>query len=177
MKNNKKQTQVPLFMDIPNNGLYTLHAEEFNVEDGLILLEDKQEQLIEDITLNDTYTFYATAGVCSNRFVIHFMLPNAVPTAQGPSNNWVEDQTSFEEVGDVQITSDARGKVVITLDQTENSKVEGTVQIIDANGRVVYNGALEGVESTIQLEVPSGVYYLQVQSGSITEKKKLFIQD
>ncbi|MEN9969606.1 MAG: hypothetical protein RIR94_1811, partial [Bacteroidota bacterium] len=142
-----------------------------------ILLEDKQEQIIQDITLNDTYTFYATSGVCSNRFVIHFMLPNAVPTAQGPSNNWVDNQTFLDEVGDVQITSDARGKVVITLDQTENSKAEGTVNVTDANGRMVYSGTLEGVESMIQLEVPTGVYYLTVQSGSTTEKKKVFIQD
>jgi hypothetical protein len=177
MKNNKKQTSVPLFIDIPSAGLFTLHAEEFNVEDGLILLEDKQEQMIQDITLNDTYTFYAASGVCSNRFVIHFKMPNAVPTAQGPSNNWAEDQVAFNEVGDVQITSDARGKVVITLEQTENSKVEGTVQVTDANGRMVYNGTLEGVQSTIQLDVPSGIYYLTVQSGNITENKKVFIQD
>jgi hypothetical protein len=104
-------------------------------------------------------------------------MPNAVPTAQGPSNNWAEDQVAFNEVGDVQITSDARGKVVITLEQTENSKVEGTVQVTDANGRMVYNGTLEGVQSTIQLDVPSGIYYLTVQSGNITENKKVFIQD
>lgn len=177
MKSNKKQTSVPLFIDIPSTGLFTLHAEEFNVEDGLILLEDKQEQMMQDITLNDTYTFYATAGVCSNRFVIHFKMPNAVPTAQGPSNNWADDQTVFNEVGDVQITSDARGKVVITLEQTEDVKVEGVVQVTDANGRMVYNGALEGVQSTIQLNVPSGIYYLSVQTGNITENKKVFIQD
>jgi hypothetical protein len=42
---------------------------------------------------------------------------------------------------------------------------------------MVYSGTLEGVESMIQLEVPTGVYYLTVQSGSTTEKKKVFIQD
>jgi hypothetical protein len=177
MKNNKKQTSVPLFIDIPSSGLFTLHAEEFNVEDGLILLEDKQEQMIQDITLNDTYTFYAASGICSNRFVIHFKMPNAVPTAQGPSNNWVDDQTVLNEVGDVQITSDARGKVVITLDQAEDVKTEGMVQVTDANGRVVYSGVLEGVQSIIQLNVPSGIYYLTVQSGNSTENKKVFIQD
>lgn len=177
MKNNKKQTSVPLFIDIPSTGLFTLHAEEFNVEEGLILLEDKQEQMMQDITLNDTYTFYATSGVCSNRFVIHFKMPNAVPTAQGPSNNWADDQTVFNEAGGVQITSDARGKVVIALEQTEDVKVEGMVQVTDANGRKVYNGTLDGVLSTIQLDVPSGIYYLTVQSGNITEKKKVFIQD
>jgi hypothetical protein len=177
MKNNKKQTSVPLFIYIPSTGLFTLHAEEFNVEEGLILLEDKQEQMMQDITLNDTYTFYATSGVCSNRFVIHFKMPNAVPTAQGPSNNWADDQTVFNEAGGVQITSDARGKVVIALEQTEDVKVEGMVQVTDANGRKVYNGTLDGVLSTIQLDVPSGIYYLTVQSGNITEKKKVFIQD
>jgi len=67
--------------------------------------------------------------------------------------------------------------VQISLDQPETDKVEGTVQATDANGRVVYSGALEGLTTEFQLNVPSGIYYLTVQSGNMREKKKVFIQD
>jgi hypothetical protein len=77
----------------------------------------------------------------------------------------------------VQIAADSKGKVQISLDQPETDKVEGTVQATDANGRVVYSGVLEGLTTEFQLNVPSGIYYLTVQSGNMMEKKKVFIQD
>jgi hypothetical protein len=104
-------------------------------------------------------------------------MPDATITAQGPSNSWVEDETSYTEGGSVQITADAKGKVQISLDQPETDKVEGTVQATDANGRVVYSGALEGLTTEFQLNVPSGIYYLTVQNGYLIENKKVFIQD
>jgi hypothetical protein len=51
------------------------------------------------------------------------------------------------------------------------------VQATDANGRVVYSGTLEGLTTTLELNVPSGIYYLTVQSGNMTEQKKVFIQE
>jgi hypothetical protein len=67
--------------------------------------------------------------------------------------------------------------VQINVDQAEADRVEGTVQATDANGRVVYSGTLEGLTTTLELNVPSGIYYLTVQSGNMTEQKKVFIQD
>jgi hypothetical protein len=157
--------------------VYQLQLTEYLLEDGIILLEDKQEGTIQDFTIHDTYAFYANSGVLQNRFVLHFFMPDATITAQGPSNSWVEEETSYTEGGSVQITADAKGKVQISLDQPETEKVEGTVQATDANGRVVYSGALEGALTTLELNVPSGIYYLTVQSGNMMEKKKVFIQD
>ena len=89
LKNNKKKISAPLYIDLPTSKVYQLQLVEFNMEDGLILLEDKQEGVIQDFTINDTYTFFADAGNLQNIFVIHFTLPYAGPTAQGPSNNLV----------------------------------------------------------------------------------------
>jgi autotransporter-associated beta strand protein len=177
LKNNKKKISVPLYLELPQSKVYQLQLAEYNLEDGLILLEDKQEGTIQDFTINDTYAFYANSGVLSNRFVLHFFMPDATITAQGPSNSWVEEETSYTEGGSVQITADAKGKVQISLDQPETEKVEGTVQATDANGRVVYSGALDGALTTLELNVPSGIYYLTVQCGNMMEKKKVFIQD
>jgi hypothetical protein len=177
LNSNKKKISVPLYLELPTSKVYELQLAEYLLEDGIILLEDKQEGTIQDFTIHDTYAFYANSGVLSNRFVLHFFMPDATITAQGPSNSWVEDETSYTEGGSVQITADAKGKVQISLDQPETDKVEGTVQATDANGRVVYSGVLEGLTTEFQLNVPSGIYYLTVQNGFLIENKKVFIHD
>ena len=177
LKNNKKKISVPLYLELPESKVYNLQLAEYILEDGLILLEDKQEGTIQDFTIHETYAFYANSGVLSNRFVLHFYMPDATITAQGPSNSWVEEETSYTEGGNVQITADSKGKVQISLEQPETEKVDGTVQATDANGKVVYTGKLVGALTLFELNVPAGIYYLTVQSGIMIEKKKVFIQD
>ena len=177
LNSNKKKISVPVYLELPESKVYNLQLADYNLEDGLILLEDKQEGTIQDFTIHDTYAFYANSGVLQNRFVLHFYMPDATITAQGPSNNWVAEEGSYTEGGNILISSDAKGKVQISLDQPESEKVEGTVQATDANGRVVYAGALEGLTTEFQLNVPSGIYYLTVQTGNMIENKKVFIQD
>ena len=177
LKNNKKKISVPLYLELPQSKVYQLQLADFNLEDGLILLEDKQEGTIQDFTIHDTYAFYANSGVLQNRFVLHFYAPDATITAQGPSNTWVAEEGSYTEGGNIAISSDAKGKVQISLDQPETDRVEGTVQVTDANGRIVHSGALEGLTTEFQLNVPSGIYYLTVQSGNLIENKKVFIQE
>jgi hypothetical protein len=177
LNSNKKKISVPLYLELPTSKVYELQLANYNLEDGLILLEDKQEGTIQDFTINDTYAFYANSGVLQNRFVLHFFMPDATITAQGPSNSWAEEEGSYTEGGNILISSDSKGKVQISLDQPETEKVEGTVQATDANGKVVYKGALEGLMTVFQLNVPSGIYYLTVQSGNIIENQKVFIQE
>ena len=177
LKNNKKKIYVPLYLELPTSKVYQLQLSEYIMEDGLIILEDKQEGTMQDFTIHDTYAFYANSGVLSNRFVLHFFMPDATITAQGPSNSWVEDETSYTEGGQIVIAADGKGKVQITLDQPQTDNVDGSVQAMDANGRVVYSGKLEGMNTAFQLNVPSGIYYLSVQSGNLIEKKKVFIQE
>ncbi len=177
LKNNKKKVSVPLYLELPETKSYTLQLSEYMVEDGLILLEDKQEGTIQDFTLMENYSFYANSGLLQNRFVLHFILPDPELTTQGPSNSWVASEGSYTEGGDVEIFNDDRGNIEITLNQPEDQKVEGTVFVTDMNGKAVYSGQLEGIITAIELDVPSGIYYLTVQSGTLIEKKKVFIQE
>ena len=177
LKNNKKKVSVPLYLELPTTKSYTLQLSEYMVEDGLILLEDKQEGTIQDFTLLGNYTFFANSGVLSNRFVLHFILPDATITAQGANNDWLAPQTSYTEGGNVQISSDSKGSIQVIIDQPEDQKVEGTVFVTDMNGKEVYKGQLDGNVTEFELNVPSGIYYLTVQSGTLIEKKKVFIQE
>jgi hypothetical protein len=177
LKNNKKKVSVPLYLELPTSKSYTLQLSEYVIDNGLILLEDKLEGTMQDFTLLGSYTFYANSGLLQNRFVLHFILPDAEFTNQGPSNSWVGPETSYTEGGNVQITNDDRGNIQITVDQPEEQKVEGTVCVTDMNGKEIYKGQLDGITTAVELNVPAGIYYLTVQSGVLFEKKKVFIQE
>jgi hypothetical protein len=176
LKNNKKKISVPLYLELPTSKVYQLQLSEYIMEDGLILLEDKQEGTMQDFTIHDTYAFYANSGVLSNRFVLHFFMPDATITAQGPSNSWVEDESAINEGGSILVSSNGRGKVTIQQDIDITATEKGSVVVRDAAGRVVYEGQLDGTQTSIQLDTPSGVYFVEVQLNGKLEVKKIFVQ-
>jgi hypothetical protein len=176
LKNNKKKISVPLYLELPTAKVYQLQLSEYIMEDGLILLEDKQEGTMQDFTIHDTYAFYANSGVLSNRFVLHFFMPDATITAQGPSNSWVQDENEVNEGGSILVSSNGRGKVTIQQDIDPQAADGSQVIIRDASGRMVYEGQLEGTQTSLQLDAPSGVYFVEVQLNGQVEVKKIFVQ-
>ena len=176
LKNNKKKISVPLYLELPTSKVYKLQLSEYIMENGLILLEDKQEGTIQDFTINTIYSFYANSGLLSNRFVLHFMAPDNGIGAQGPSNNWVEEENAINEGGSILVSSNGRGKVTIQQDIDQSSTSKGGVVIRDANGKVVYNGQLTGSATTLELNTPSGIYFVEVELNGQVEMKKIFVQ-
>ena len=176
LKNNKKKISVPLYLELPTSKVYQLQLSEYIMEDGLILLEDKQEGTIQVFTIHDTYEFYANSGVLSNRFVLHFFMPDAGVSAQGPSNSWVEEESAINEGGSILVSSNGRGKVTITQDIEATPTAQGSVVVRDAAGRIVYEGQIEGTQTNIQLSTPSGIYFVEVQFNGQEEVKKIFVE-
>ena len=176
LKNNKKKISVPLYLELPTSKVYQLQLSEYIMEDGLILLEDKQEGTIQDFTINDTYAFYANSGVLSNRFVLHFYMPDAGVSAQGPSNSWVEEESVINEGGSILVSSNGRGKVTITQDIDATPSEKGSVVVRDAAGREIYNGQLTGSATNLELDAPSGIYFVSVELNGQVEVKKIFVQ-
>ena len=177
LKNNKKKSSIPLYLELPTSKVYQLQLNEFNMEEGVILLEDKLEGTIQDFTIHDTYAFYANSGVLTNRFVLHFFMPDATITAQGPSNTWVDEEVTINEGGSLSVSSDGRGKLTIDQDIDTSATEKGAVIVRDASGREVYNGQLEGAQTVIQVDAPSGVYFVEVSFLGELEVKKIFIQE
>jgi autotransporter-associated beta strand protein len=172
MKNQKARTSVPLTMELPTSKSYTFQAEEFNIEDGLILLEDKQEGVIQDLTINPTYSFFGNAGTNATRFVVHFQLANAPILVGGPQE--LESLGSDELMSEnIQIISNNQGKVTIRLD--EGFKPEGSIRIFDASGRHVEQTDFNDQETTIQLNEQAGMYFVEVTAGKLMVKKKIVI--
>jgi hypothetical protein len=176
LNSNKKKISVPLYLDLPSSKVYELQLSEYILEDGIILLEDKLEGTIQDFTIHDTYAFYANSGILSNRFVLHFFMPDATITAQGPSNSWVEDETAINEGGSIVVSSDGRGKVTIQQDIATTSTEKGSIVVRDASGKEVYRDALEGLLTELQIDAPSGIYFVEVQLNGQFEVKKIFVQ-
>ena len=173
MKNVKAKTSIPLTLEMPSSKTYIFHAEEFNIEDGLILLEDKQEGVIQDLTINPTYSFFGEAGTNGSRFVVHFHLTNAPVLVGGPME--LESLVSDELTTDnIQITSNIQGTVIIRLD--EGFKPEGSIRIFDASGRLVEQTDLNDQETTIQLNEQAGLYFVEVAAGKLMVKKKIVIE-
>ena len=172
MKNQKAKTSVPLTLEMPSSKSYTFQAEEFNIEDGLILLEDKQEGVIQDLTINPTYTFFGNAGTNTTRFVVHFQLAGAPVLVGGPME--LESLGSEELTTDnIQIISNNQGTVIIHLD--EGFKPEGSIRIFDASGRLVEQTDFNDQETTIHLNEQAGMYFVEVSAGKLMMKKKIVI--
>ncbi len=173
MKNVKAKTSVPLTLVMPTSKSYTFQAEEFNIEDGLILLEDKQEGVIQDLTINPTYSFFGNAGTNATRFVVHFQLATAPVLVGGPQE--LESLGSDELMSDnIQIISNNQGTVIIHLD--EGFKPEGSIRIFDASGRLVEQTDFNDQETTIHLNEQVGMYFVEVSAGKLMVKKKIVIE-
>jgi hypothetical protein len=173
---NKKITVIPVCITVPAGGQYTLRAEEFNVDNGLILLEDRQEGITQDLTINDSYVFYADAGTITNRFYIKFNQLDPSITSIDPNNNWVDDQHVISEGGSILVASNGRGMVIIHQDVDANTSDNSSVIIRDAAGREVLTSKLSGMESVYQIDVPSGIYFVEVELNGQVEVKKIFVQ-
>jgi hypothetical protein len=173
MKNVKAKTSVPLTLVMPTSKSYTFQAEEFNIEDGLILLEDKQEGVIQDLTVNPTYPFFGNAGTNATRFVVHFQLANAPILVGGPME--LESLGSDELTSDnIQIVSNNQGTINVRLD--EGFKPEGSIRIFDASGRLVEQTDFNDQETTIQLNEQAGMYFVEVAAGKLMVKRKIVIE-
>jgi hypothetical protein len=172
MKNQKARTSVPLTMELPSSKSYTFQAEEFNIEDGLILLEDKQESVIQDLTINPTYAFFGNAGTNATRFVVHFQLASAPILVGGPQE--LESLGSEDLTTDnIQILSNNQGTVIIRLD--DGFKPEGSIRVFDASGRLLEEIDFKEQETTIQLNGQAGMYFVEVNTGKVLTKKKIVI--
>jgi hypothetical protein len=173
MKNVKAKTSVPLTLVMPTSKSYTFQAEEFNIEDGLILLEDKQEGVIQDLTINPTYSFFGNAGTNATRFVVHFQLASAPVLVGGPQE--LESLSSEElTTENIQIVSNNQGTVIVRLD--EGFKPEGSIRIFDASGRLVEQTDFNDQETTIHLNEQAGMYFVEVSAGKLMVKRKIVIE-
>lgn len=173
LKNNKSKVSMPVTVECPANGWYSFELLELQLEAGVLLLEDKLEGIMHDLTLDTSYQFYANSGVLSNRFVLHFNIPLATSNPTGPSS--IEDLVSESQNAQIEINANATGKVTVELSQA-NESTSSFVRIVDINGKVLESFTGDGLSFDFQISQGQGIYIVEVSNGLSTEKKKVFIQ-
>jgi hypothetical protein len=157
LKLSKAQNQIPLILEFPQAKAYTLNAVELNIDNGLILLEDKQLGVFQDLTLEPNYTFFASSGVNSTRFVLHLNVP-----LSNPINPLLEPVIAAQEVGSnivVSLTYDTQNDIAIELDQAYLP--QGLLELFDQSGRLVGQKQIEQHHEHLPAPMVSGYYLLR----------------
>ena len=166
LKQGKAQTSAPLTVELPSTQVYKFEMAESFVENGLVILEDKQEGIFQDMGVNPIYEFFGNSGVIADRFVLHFQLPNGTNN-EGQAG--VEDLTS----GQVAIIANHNGAITVAL--SADLTTSGDIQIFDGAGRLVAQKAITSAQTSLQLSNGTGVYFVRVQTPMKTEMKKVMV--
>lgn len=166
LKQGKAQTSAPLTVELPSTQVYKFEMAESFVENGLVILEDKQEGIFQDMGVNPIYEFFGNSGVIADRFVLHFQLPNG-------TNN--EGQAGIEDLTSGQIAVIANHDGAITVALSADLTTSGDIQIFDGAGRLVDQKAITSAQTSLQLSNGTGVYFVRVQTPMKTEMKKVMV--
>ena len=167
----KKQQSLPITMELPTTGVHSFMIEDLEISNGLVWLEDKQEETMQALEPGTVYEFFANSGINTERFVLHFQLiDDATPVNV---YNEVNSSANFSGKG-ASVHAEAAGVVVIKLPATTEGITD--IQIRDAAGKLVYTGSTNTLETSVQLEQANGIYYVTLNSASGVEVRKVFIQ-
>jgi FG-GAP-like repeat/IPT/TIG domain len=166
LKKGKAITSAPLTVELPSTKVYKFEMAESFVENGLVILEDRQEGIFQDMGVNPTYEFYGNSGVVADRFVLHFQLPNGTNN-EGQAG--VEDLTSAQ----IDVISNQQGEILVSL--SSDLTATGNIQILDAAGRLIQTTAIKGQDTKLQITEGTGVYFVRVTTPMKSETKKVLV--
>ena len=166
LKKGKAQTSAPLTIELPSTQVFKFEMAESFVENGLVILEDKQEGIFQDMGVNPVYEFYGNSGVIADRFVLHFQLPNG-------TNN--EGQAGVEDLTNGQIAVVANHDGAVTVALSTDLTSAGDIQIFDETGRLVAQKEITSAQTNLQITNGMGVYFVRVQTPMKTAIKKVMV--
>ena len=151
--NAENQGEMPISFKAEENGTYTLSFNSEDVSFGYLHLVDNMTGNDVDLLANPSYTFQAKKTDYRSRFKLVF--------ATGSSAS--SDTFAFCSNGSWVINNPSEGTGAATL------------QVIDANGRILKTFSLHGCAS-VNLDVASGVYMLRLINGSNVKTQKVVVR-
>jgi hypothetical protein len=173
----QRNEKTPLFMNIPSAGTYSMQLGEFNSSFGSIWLEDLSNGQLQNLLINNTYTFEAEAGQDIARFVLHFGYPEQI--------YGTEEFESVEENIDLPVnwndvsvvaTDDKIIDLTASLNELDAQQTK-IVSVFDMTGRQIMSGSFENGNNQIQVPAANAVYMVQVSVGSAHKVFKVLIQE
>lgn len=167
----KSKVSVPITLNLPVSKSYLFQTEEIHIADGLVLLEDKQEQIFQDLSINPCYGFYSNSGVISDRFVLHMNLPNGVQSTSSMFSTLLTNSSPDTDLFEIFESSDQE----IQINFSDTLKGACSLRIFDASGRLIRSMNLTDMETTIPLTQGSGIYFVQLEMNQQIFRKKIVI--
>lgn len=159
--------EIPVTLNIDSSGTYNISPYTIqNLDDYDVVLIDKTLSNTVNLKTTDTYTFTSDSGKIAGRFVIK--IGNVLTAVENPSASASLFNIYY-----------SRGIVNIIPLNDISSGTGNTVQIFDMTGRVIRqldNIELnKGVPEQIQLDVPAGIYFVNITGGKLRFVKKFVI--
>ncbi|HEY9114115.1 MAG TPA: GEVED domain-containing protein [Bacteroidales bacterium] len=118
-------------------------------------LEDEQEGIMQELTENPEYTFYASTDNSFERFLLHF-----IPESTGIISNSESNYTIYSWKNSVYI---------------KNPELESNadIEIVDMYGRIIYHGKLQAVSlNKIDLNLSNSYLLVRlIDKGNVTIQK------
>ena len=140
-------TEVPVNFKAKENGEYTITVNPEGVEMGYLHLIDNMTGADVDLLVSPEYTFNARTTDYESRFRLVFVC--------GDAN---DDDEAFAFINN--------GNIIVNG--------EGTVQVIDVMGRVVYQG--DAINRVSTGGMTAGVYVLRLINGEDVKTQKVVVQ-
>ena len=137
--------EVPVGLNITQEGTYTLSASEFEsfAPTSLLFLEDKQTGVFYNLRLQPSLSFEFSSGVFTDRFVLHFDLPLSTT---------VNAETCLQNDGEVHIQNP--GQSTWQGELSQNGVQVNTISI--SGGETYAFGGLGEGEYTLSLQTEDG---------------------
>ena len=142
----ERQGEMPLNFKATQNGEYTITVNPENMEMGYLHLVDNLTGADVDLLASPSYTFQAKTTDYESRFKLVF--------AVGSST----DSDTFAFI--------SNGNIIVNG--------EGTLQMMDVTGRVVWVG--DAINRVSTSGMPAGVYVLRLINGNDVKTQKIIIQ-
>lgn len=163
----KFRTIVPITMNLPVSKFYQLQLDELNLKNASLTLEDKQENVFQDLSILPCYSFYSINGTISDRFVLHINSFFGSTAATSP----ITDESSLFEPLIVQFG--LSGDILIRLMDLNQSECH--VSIYNMSAKRVYYDRLHESETMLHLLEGSGIYFIEIDNSHTVYRKRIAI--
>jgi len=147
--------EMALNFEAGSSGEFSLNITAFTMPYE-VMLEDKMEDKMIEITSQTSYNFSATSGDAADRFALHF-----------------KNSTAVEDVFAGKITVYGRDQQIVVNNELGN-EVELTLYSVQGQKLATYTAAPGS--NTIDAPAASSIYLLKISNGTQVSTQKVFVQ-
>lgn len=167
---NKLKTSIPLTVNLPSSKTYQIQLDEVRIENATLVLEDKQENIFQDLLINPTYMFNSVNGMNTDRFVLHIQSLFTTTESMGSAFLTENESGQFEPLI---LSSGLNAGIRILFNQPLETACH--VRIYDMSGKLVVDTMLVESDSIINLNESNGIYFVELETKQNVFRKKIIM--